>query len=276
MPSPALVRYEQRADAVNSLLCVGLDSQFDRLPAAFRNRAYPQAAFNEWIIEQTHPFVSAYKPNMAFYEARGEQGLAELRMTMAYLRQHHPDIFTICDAKRGDIASSNQAYAAAIFDEFGFDAVTLHPYVGRDALAPFLDRHERACIILCRTSNPGAGELQDLRIGDRPLWQIVAEKVSREWNAGGNCMLVVGATYPGELRAVRGLVGDMTLLIPGVGAQGGAIEAVVRAGQNGQGRGLIVNVSRGVLLAARPGDAARAYRDEINQVRQDGPKPAQP
>jgi orotidine-5'-phosphate decarboxylase len=260
-------KYDARADAISSLLCVGLDTDIRSLPEAFQHEALPQFAFNRHVIEQTHQYAAAYKLNMAFYEQRGEQGLHELRLTVDYLRTEHPAIFTICDAKRGDIGSTNEAYAAAIFDGLGFDAVTLHPYVGREALSPFLSRADKVAIILCRTSNPGAGELQDLQVGDKPLWQVIAEKVSQEWNAHGNCMLVVGATYPDELRRVREIVGDMTLLVPGIGAQGGDVEATVKAGLNRAGRGMIVNSSRGILLSDDPGAAARALRDDINAYR---------
>ncbi len=263
----AIAKYQRRVDAVGSLACVGLDSDLDRIPTAFRADALPQFAFNKWIIEQTHPYVCAYKPNMAFYEACGDAGLRALKMTLDYLRQHHPDILTICDAKRADIGSTSVAYVTAIFDWLGFDAVTLQPYLGREALLPFLERRDRACIILCRTSNPGAGELQDLRFGGKPLWQIVAEKVRDEWNELGNCMLVVGATAPEELRQVRSLVGDMPLLVPGVGAQGGAVQVVVGAGLDSRGGGLIVNSSRGIIFAEDPAQAAKRLRDEINSYR---------
>ncbi len=260
-------KYDARAVSIRSLLCVGLDTDIHVLPEAYRREALPQFAYNRWIIEQTNQYAAAYKLNTAFYEQRGEQGLRELRLTVDYLRAEHPDIFTICDAKRGDIGSTNEAYAAAIFDEMGFDAVTLHPYVGREALEPFLARRDRVCIILCRTSNPGASELQDLKVDDKSLWQVIAEKVSQEWNVNGNCMLVVGATYPEELRRVREIVGDMTLLVPGVGAQGGDVQATVTAGLNRAGRGMIVNSSRGILLSEDPGAAARALRDAINAYR---------
>ncbi|MBN1681050.1 MAG: orotidine-5'-phosphate decarboxylase [Anaerolineae bacterium] len=260
--SAAIDKYNRRVDRVNSLVCVGLDSAIDRLPAS--DDGDPQFVFNRWIIEQTHPYVSAYKPNLAFYEARGEAGWQALARTMAYLREHHPDILTIADAKRGDIGSTSQAYAAALFDELGFDAVTLNPYLGREALQPFLDRADKGCIILCRTSNPGAGEFQDIEQDGKPLWQIVAEHVQAEWNTAGNCMLVVGATYPGELRQVRALAGDMPLLVPGVGAQGGDVEQAVRAGVDSQGRGLIINSSRGILFSDNPAGAARLLRDTIN------------
>jgi orotidine-5'-phosphate decarboxylase len=260
-------KYDARAEAVRSLLCVGLDTDIRSLPEAFQHESLPQFAFNRWIIEQTYQYAAAYKLNTAFYERRGEQGVRELRLTVDYLRGEHPDIFTICDAKRGDIGSTNEAYAAAVFDEMGFDAVTLHPYVGREALSPFLSRADKVSIILCRTSNPGAGELQDLKVGEKPLWQVIAEKVSQEWNANGNCMLVVGATYAEELRRVREIVGDMPLLVPGIGAQGGDVEATVRAGLNRVGRGMIVSSSRGILLSRDPGEAARALRDTINTYR---------
>ncbi|MBI5671479.1 MAG: orotidine-5'-phosphate decarboxylase [Chloroflexi bacterium] len=263
----AVAKFNARADTVNSLLCVGLDTEYGHIPASYQTDEFPQFAFNRFIIDQTHPYAAAYKPNMAFYEARGERGLHELKLTMEYLRQHHPDILTICDAKRADIGSTNEAYASAIFDELGFDAVTLHPYLGREALQPFLARADKGCIILCRTSNPGAGEFQDLQIGGRPLWLVVAEQVSREWNGNGNCMLVVGATYPDEMRRIRESVGDMTFLVPGIGAQGGDVQATVRAGLNHAGKGIIVNASRSILFADDPAAAARALRDEINRYR---------
>jgi len=259
--------YNRRVDRVNSLLCVGLDSDFDRLPEQFKQAEYPQFSFNRWIIDQTHPYASAYKPNIAFYEARGEAGMHALALTMRYLHEQHPDILTICDAKRADIGSTNQGYVAALFDRLGFDAVTLNPYLGREALAPFLDRTDKGCILLCRTSNPGAGEFQDLLIDGKPLWQVIAERISNEWNEYGNCMLVAGATYPDELAHIRALVGDMTLLVPGIGAQGGSVEHTVRAGINSQSKGMIINSSRGVIFAENPAEAARTLRDAINQYR---------
>ena len=200
-------RYNKRADDVNSLLCVGLDSKIERIPQEFQDEEFPQFAFNKHIIQQTYEYVAAYKPNIAFYEARGEVGLHELKLTMDYLKSEYPDIFTICDAKRGDIGSTSEAYAKAIFDELDFDAVTLQPYLGRNALTPFLEREDKACIILCRTSNEGAGEFQDLEVSGKPLWQLVAETVYEQWNDNDNCMLVVGATYPNEMKSCVHLSG---------------------------------------------------------------------
>jgi orotidine-5'-phosphate decarboxylase len=260
-------KYNARVDAVGSLVCVGLDSNLSRLPERFRGSATPQLDFNRWIVEQTHPFASAYKPNMAFYEARGDAGLRELKLTVDYLRETHPDILTICDAKRADIGSTNTGYVQEVFDWIGCDAVTLNPYLGREALAPFLARGDRGSIILCRTSNPGAGEFQDLLIDGEPLWAAVARQVCDTWNALGNCMLVAGATYPDELRRIREIAGEMTLLVPGLGAQGGEVERTVRAGLNAAGRGLILNSSRGIIFADDPAAAARGLRDAINQCR---------
>lgn len=260
----ALEKLNRRTLAANSLLCVGLDSDFSHLPESFMHYEYPLFVFNRWIIEQTHESVCAFKANMAFYEARGERGFNSLRQTLEYLHINHPDILTICDGKRGDIGSTSDAYARAVFDYFGFDAVTLHPYLGREALEPFLSRPDKGCIVLCRTSNPGAREFQDLDVGGKPLWQVVAEHVRDDWNTNGNCMLVVGATYPDELRQVRALVGDMPLLVPGIGAQGGDVQAAVSAGLDSAGRGLIISTSRGVIFADNPAAAARELRDSIN------------
>lgn len=256
-----------RVAAVESLLCVGLDSRIESLPARFQSEPHPQFAFNRWIIEQTHPYTLAYKPNMAFYEARGESGWHDLRLTLAYLRENHPDILTISDAKRGDMATSSECYMQAVFDTLGFDCVTLNPYQGQEGLQPFLERDDKACIILCRTSNVGAREFQDLLIDGKPLWQVVAERVRDHWNTRGNCMLVVGATVPEELARVRELVGEMTLLVPGVGTQGGDLKLAVQAGLNSAGRGLLLNVSRAVIFAENPAEASRQLRDEIRLAR---------
>jgi len=258
-------KYNRRAE--QSLLCVGLDSHFSKLPERFKSDPNPQFAFNRWVIDQTHPYVSAYKPNIAFYEARGDAGIRDLKLTVDYLCDQYPDILTICDAKRGDMDSTSIGYAEGIFDWLGFDAVTLNPYLGRDSLRPFLDRADRSCIILCRTSNPDSGEFQNLLIDGKPLWQVIAEKIRDEWNANGNCMLVAGATYPAELAQIREIVGEMTLLVPGIGVQGGSIEAVVKAGLNSARKGLIISASRSVIFADDPAGEARKLTDEINRYR---------
>jgi orotidine-5'-phosphate decarboxylase len=266
--SEVLQKFNRRADAAQSLLCVGLDVDFSKIPARFKAEKHPQFEFGKWIIDQTAEFAAAFKPNTAFYEARGAQGWAELKLTVEYLQDKYPEIVTVCDAKRADIGNTNNGYVASIFDELGFDAVTLHPYLGREALEPFLARKDKACIVLCGTSNPGAGEFQDLRVEGKPLWQMVAERVSREWNANGNCMLVVGATCPDEMRVVREIAPEMTFLVPGIGAQGGDVKAVVFAGLDANGKGLMISASRSILFSDDPAAVARGHCDEINAARE--------
>jgi orotidine-5'-phosphate decarboxylase len=261
----ALQRLEARMAATDSLLCVGLDCAIDRLPGRFRGEPRPQLAFGRWIIDETHPFVAAYKPNLAFYEARGAAGWDELAETLAYVREVDPAIFTIGDAKRADIDSTNAGYVAGLLDGLGFDAITLHPYLGSEALRPFLERADKVAIVLCRTSNPGAGELQDLDVGGVALWEVVATRVRDAWNARGNCMLVIGATYPAELCRARELCPDLTFLVPGVGAQGGDVASVVSAGLDARGRGLLINASRSIIFAADPAAEARVLRDDIRR-----------
>lgn len=272
-------KYNQRAEKVNSLVCVGLDSDFEKLPPQFKEKEFSQFEFNKWIIDQTAEFASCYKPNSAFYEARGDAGIRELKMTMEYLQKNYADVFTIYDAKRADIGNTNNGYVTSVFDWLGFDAITLHPYLGKEALKPFLDRADKSSIILCRTSNLGAGELQDLTVslplplgegrgeGFKPLWQMLAEKVYDEWNYNQNCMLVVGAIYPEEMKIARSMIGEMTLLVPGIGAQGGDVESAVKAGINSGKKGMMINSSRGIIFAENPGEEAKKLRDEINKYR---------
>jgi len=265
--SGAIEKYNIRSENKNSLVCIGLDPDIDKIPEQFKKLEFPQFEFNTWIIEQTAPYVAGFKPNIAFYESQGDRGIQELKMIMEYLQKHHPSILTICDAKRADIAPTSKQYAKAIFDWFGFDAVTLNPYLGRDALQPFLDYKDKGCIILARTSNPDAREFQDLVFEGKPVWQVVAETVAKDWNTNANCLLVVGATYPEEVKAIRHLVRDMTLLVPGVGTQGGDIKAMVQAGLNSQGKGLIISAGRSIIFSENPAEAARKLRDEINRWR---------
>jgi orotidine-5'-phosphate decarboxylase len=256
----------RRIQRMNSLLCVGLDPDFEKLPARFRSGKFPQQRFGEWIVDQTAEFAAAVKLNAAFYEARGAEGVAEMERTMEYARARYPELVTICDAKRADIGNTNKGYVEAIFDRMGFDAVTLHPYLGREALEPFLSRRDKMCIVLCRTSNPGAGEFQDLSVDGKPLWLAVAERVTREWNVDGNCALVVGATYPEEMRQIRKAAPTTTFLVPGIGAQGGDVRAVVEAGLDQNGAGLLFSASRSILFSDDPAAAAKAHRDEIRDA----------
>jgi orotidine-5'-phosphate decarboxylase len=266
--NPILHKYEQRVDTIQSLICVGLDPVLTQIPERFHSAELPFFEFNKWIIDLTAEYTAAYKPNVAFYEARGLQGFAELKQTIDYLRSTYPEIVTVCDAKRADLANTNKGYVTAVFDELGFDSVTLHPYLGQEALAPFLDRHDKACIILCRTSNPGAAEFQDLLTNGIPLWQTVADRVANRWDVDGNCMLVVGATYPDEMRKIRSVAPRTTFLVPGVGAQGGDINAVISAGLSAEGRGLMISSSREIIFSDDPAAAARNLRDAINAAKE--------
>jgi orotidine-5'-phosphate decarboxylase len=255
-----------------SLLCVGLDPEPSRLPVALREHADAIFEFCRAIVDATADVVCCFKPQIAHFAAhRAEDALERL---IAYIHEAHPGIPVILDAKRGDIGSTAQHYATEAFDRYRADAVTANPYLGRDAVQPFLDRTDRGVILLCRTSNPGARDLQDLDVGGKPLYQHVAQLVARDWNGNGNCALVVGATYPAELAAVRALIGEMPILVPGVGTQGGDIEAVIRNGKNSHDAGLIISSSRAILYAGNGADfadAARAeahkLRDEINRFR---------
>jgi orotidine-5'-phosphate decarboxylase len=252
-----------------SLLCVGLDPDPARMPqktGIFK--------FNKAIVEATADLVCAYKLNLAFYEAQGDEGLDALRKTIKCIPD---DIPVIGDAKRGDIGNTAKAYAKAIFDILNFDATTVNPYLGFDSVEPFLKYQDKGVFILCRTSNAGAKDFQSLRCetetGPRQLFELVALK-AREWNKQGNIGLVVGATYPEELKTIRQSHPDMPILIPGIGAQGGDLELAVRYGVNRQGEGAIINSSRQIIYASKEKDFAQAarraaseLRDQINQYR---------
>lgn len=261
--SAALRKLEARMDAVDSLLCVGLDPEVARMPERFRTERFPLFAFCREIVDATAPFACAFKPNTAFFESAGAQGWTELQMLFEHMQQRCPEVVTICDAKRGDIGNTNRGYVQAIFDALGADAITLHPYLGEEALAPFLERDDRLSVILCRTSNAGAAELQDLQVEGKPLWEHVAARISTMWNRRGNCMLVVGATWPEEMRRLRAIAPEMPFLVPGIGAQGGDVAAVLSAGLRADGKGLCLSSSRAVLYAESPGRAAEQARDLI-------------
>ncbi len=266
--SPAIGRLETSMERTGSLLCVGLDPELDRIPPVFRSDSHPLFAFCRALVDATAPFACAFKPNTAFFEAHGAHGWEQLGMLFAHLRSAHPGHFTVCDAKRADIGSTNHGYVRAIFDDLGADSVTLHPYLGREALLPFLERTDKASIILCRTSNPGASELQDLLCDGQPLWQGIAQRVGTEWNTHRNCMLVVGATWPEEMRRIRETAPELTFLVPGIGAQGGDVDATIRAGLRADGKGLLLASSRAILYSDDPAKAAKATRDAITNARE--------
>ncbi len=256
----------------DNFVCVGLDSDYEQLPDVIRGGRSVEDAlfhFNREIIDATHDLVCAYKPNAAFYEAQGEAGWRALINTVRYIREMYAHIPVILDAKRADIGSTNLGYVQSAFDYLGVDAITVHPYLGKEALAPFLARKEKGILVLVKTSNPGAGEFQDLLAGPQqePLYMVVARHVARDWNSHGNCAIVVGATYPDELRRVRALVGDLPILIPGIGTQGGEVAATVKAGQDSRGWGMIISASRSIIFASRESNFAEAAREATEQLR---------
>ena len=268
---------KNRWSSANSLVCVGIDPEPSKFPAIFANDPDAIFTFCRDIADATAEYVCCFKPQIAHFAAHAAEDA--LQRLIAHIHATHPGIPVILDAKRGDIGSTAQYYAAEAFDRYAADAVTANPYLGRDSVQPFLDRADMGVVILCHTSNAGARDFQDVAVRgadgtDRPLYQHVAETVARDWNTHGNCALVVGATFPEELKEVRAIVGDMPLLIPGIGAQGGDVEAVIRHGKTPGGTGLIVSASRAVLYASSgneyaeaAADAAKSLRDETNRYR---------
>ncbi len=249
----------------DSLVCVGLDPEIERFPRHIQADASPIFQFNKAIIDATRDLVCAYKPQFAHYAAYEAED--QLERTIEYIHRTCPGVPVILDAKRGDVGNTAERYAIEVFERYGADAVTVNPYLGGDALEPFLRRADKGVIILCRTSNPGAREVQDLMVGDRKLYQVVAELAAQRWNSLGNCLLVVGATYPRELAEVRALVGDMPLLVPGVGTQGGDVAQVVQNGQTRSGTGLLISSSRAILYASAGEDFATAARAAADALR---------
>lgn len=275
-----------------SLVCVGLDSDYEKIPNFIKDDAWLRVEdmsqfcvsrdkgqkmieeaiflFNKRIVDCTQDIVGAYKPNIAFYAKYGIAGLEALRRTIAYIKEYYPHVPIILDAKRGDIEHTNDGYMGEAFDIFGADALTVNPYVGGEALVPFLEQSTKGIIVLCRTSNKGSGEFQDLMVvppGEtdltrcRPLYLHVAMNFHDYWNERGNCALVVGATYPEELGIIRKVVGNMLVLIPGVGKQGGDLKKVVQYGLDSNGAGVLINSSRGIIFAEDP----RAEVEKLNR-----------
>jgi len=256
----------------DSLVCVGLDPDVKKIPAHLRCAETPLFDFNREIIDQTADLVCAFKPQVAYYSASGSE--RDLELTVAYIHGNHPEIPVILDAKRGDIGATAEMYVRESFDRYDVDAVTVNPYMGTDSLVPFLDRSDKGIIILCRTSNPGARDIQDLKSEGKKLYQIVADKAAHDWNRNGNVLLVVGATYPDELQEIRSVVGNMPFLVPGIGVQGGNVESAVMSGKDANGTGMIINSSRGIIYSSAGEDFAEAARksamllkDEINRYR---------
>jgi orotidine-5'-phosphate decarboxylase len=258
--------------AADTLLCVGLDPDAARLPSHLRGRSDAVFEFCRAIVDATADLACAFKPQIAYFAAlRAEDQLERL---IAHVRARHPTVPVILDAKRGDIGSTAEHYAREAFERYAAHAVTLSPYMGFDSIEPFLAYPDRGAFLLCRTSNPGGNDLQMLDAGGERVFERVARLASGAWNASGQLGLVVGATFPDELARVRGIAPGLPLLVPGIGAQGGDVEASVRAGRTADGTGMVINSSRAILYAghgadfdARAHDAARATRDEINRYR---------
>jgi len=278
-------------------VCVGLDPDIAKLPFYFDTLRHDELSkiglFLESIIQSTRNIVCAYKPNTAFFEAYGSGGIRILEIVIDYIHATAPDVPIILDAKRADIGNTNEGYARFAFDQLECDAITVHPYLGHEAMEPFLKRSDKGVIVLVRTSNPGAGEFQDLGVdmlanAERwgltepgfdtdnihlhssmqglKLFQAVAETITRDWNYNGNVSVVVGATYPEELAIVRQIVGDLPILIPGVGAQGGDLEKAVTNGANSDGKGFVINLSRSVLYATQENHWPQAARTEVESI----------
>lgn len=255
-----------------SLLCVGLDPDPKRFPTHLGSGPEALGNFCRDIVDATADLVCAFKPQIAYFSALGAE--KQLEDICHYIKKHHPRPVLILDAKRGDIGPTAERYAHEAFERYGADAVTVNPYLGTDSLEPFLSYTDKGVIVLCRTSNPRSGDFQSLQLDGRALYEHIAHMAVNEWQLQGDVALVVGATYPSELARVRSIVGDMPLLVPGIGAQGGDIDATVEAGCDSRGYGMMINASRSILYASDQPDFAQAARkvaietrDEINQAR---------
>ena len=272
----SFVKKLEKLWAKDKFVCIGLDPDYSKLPKSIKGESSERIfKFNKAIIDKTHDIVLAYKPNSAFYEAQGIDGIGALKKTVNYVKKKYPEVPVILDAKRADIGNTNNGYVKFAFDYLRVDGLTIHPYLGREAIQPFLDRKDKGIIVLVRTSNPGAGEFQDIKNKKgEPLYLTVAKNVANNWNENGNCCLVVGATYPKELSIIRKAVGDIPFLIPGIGTQGGDVEKTVKAGRDSKNQGMIIHSSRDIIFASSGPDFAAAARQKaielsnhINQAR---------
>lgn len=250
-----------------SFLCVGLDVSLDKIPQHLLKESDPIFAFNKAIIDATHQQAVCYKPNIAFYEAYGLKGWQSLQKTIDYINENYPEIFTIADAKRGDIGNTSTMYAKAFFEQLNFDSITVSPYMGKDSVQPFLNFTDKATIVLALTSNEGASDFQFQSVGDQNLYQIVLE-TSQKWGNSQNLMYVVGATKADFLQKVREIVPNHFLLIPGVGAQGGSLSEVCKYGMNDQ-VGILVNSSRGIIYASSGEDFAEKAHQEALKLQKE-------
>jgi orotidine-5'-phosphate decarboxylase len=260
-----ITQLEQAWATNKSLVCVGLDPEIERLPPSIAEEASPIFQFNKAIIDATADVVCAYKPQFAHYAAYEAED--QLERTIEYIHRTYPAVPVILDSKRGDVGNTAERYALEAFERYAADAVTVNPYLGGDSLEPFLKYEHKGVVILCRTSNPGARDVQDLQIGSRRLYHVIAELVAQKWNTRGNCMMVVGATYPRELAEIREIAGDIPFLVPGVGAQGGDVAQAVLNGRTRNGTGLVISSSRAILYASSGEDFAAAARKATTTLR---------
>ena len=244
-----------------TLVCVGLDPDPSRFPEIIGDTVDSIFAFNRAIIDATADLVCAYKPQIAHFAALNAED--QLKESIAYIHSEYPGIPVILDSKRGDIGSTAERYAREAFERYEADAVTVNPYLGIDGVKPFTDYKDKGVILLCRTSNPSAKDFQDLLVGDKPLYECVAETIATQWNENNNCALVVGATWPEQLGKIRKIVGDMPILVPGIGAQGGDLAGTLKHGVDSNKAGLVINSSRGVLYASQQNDFAQAAREVV-------------
>lgn len=249
----------------NSLLCVGLDPDPAKFPAHLQGRPDAILAFCSAIVDATADLVCCFKPQIAYFAAHRAED--QLEALIEHIHARHPGTPVVLDAKRGDIGSTAEQYAVEAFERYKADAITVNPYMGRDSVDPYLAYPDKGVILLCRTSNPGGSDLQFLDVGGVKLYEHVARLVAQDWNASGNCGLVVGATFPAEIARVRELTGDMPLLVPGIGAQGGDVAATLAAGRTAAGTGLMINSSRAILYAGKGEDFADAARQAAIDTR---------
>ena len=257
---------KQRWNQSRSLLCVGLDPDINRIPESIRNSKTCFYDFCTAIVDATAQYACSFKPQIAYFASRAAE--SELEGIIEYIHKNYPDIPVILDAKRGDIGSTAKHYAKEAFERFQADAVTLSPYMGFDSVEPYLEYEDKGAILLCRTSNRGGNDIQMLQVDGKPIYQRVAELASGPWNLNGQLGLVVGATYPNEIAQVRAIVGDMPLLVPGVGAQGGDINACVNAGITADRCGMMINSSRAILYASSGEDFREAAANVAKQTRE--------
>jgi orotidine-5'-phosphate decarboxylase len=258
-------RLNQVCSSKNSLVCVGLDVDLTKIPQFILEKKEPQVYFSQAIIDATLEYAAAYKINTAFFEAYGATGWEAMAKIVKYLPD---DVIKIADAKRGDIGNSSMMYARAFFQEMNFDAITVNPYLGHDAVAPFLENEKKGAFILCHTTNKGAADFQKFSSGKKALFEVVAKNV-QQWNSNSNCGLVVGATYPDEMKHIRSLAPELPFLVPGLGAQGGNFDLAIQYATNQNGLGAIFNFSRGIIYCSADEDFAETAGKKTNQIKED-------